>query len=308
MTRPRVSVVVPAYNSEQTLVRTLEAVRQQTFPVHEIVVVDDGSADNTSRIGRAFGAQVVQQARSGPALARNAGVAESSGEWIAFCDSDDVWHAEKLERQAAYFATSDVVACDARIILGSRPIAPTFASSSPPATGRGLELLSKLVAANPIALSTSVVRRTSFLSVGGFVDAHRYAEDWSLWLRMALDDARFAHVVDALVDYTVQDSSVSSSLQAVAAAELRVLQDLAPELEAAVSRRTLQARRRRSTELWVGQSRTASDPWASRVQQLRRLVSVRARPRSLAGQAVHLVAPSVLPRRLAKAPDYRSHP
>ena len=100
----RVSVVVPTYNRAELIAETIDSVLVQTVPVHEIIVVDDGSTDATCERVRAFGDRVVLEAHdhSGSAAARNRGLARATGEWIAFLDSDDVWAPNKIERQQQY--------------------------------------------------------------------------------------------------------------------------------------------------------------------------------------------------------------
>ena len=102
--RPLVSVVVPAFNARNTLVRTLQSVSAQTYRNIEIIIVDDGSTDDTAAIAKNFCAQdkrakLISQENGWVARARNAGIAAATGEWIAPLDSDDLWHPEKIESQ-----------------------------------------------------------------------------------------------------------------------------------------------------------------------------------------------------------------
>jgi hypothetical protein len=94
-----ISVVIPAYNSEAFIGETLDSVRAQSAPPSEVIVVDDGSADATSRVAAERGARVIRQANQGVSVARNTGVAAATGEWVAFLDSDDLWAPDKLEAQ-----------------------------------------------------------------------------------------------------------------------------------------------------------------------------------------------------------------
>jgi glycosyltransferase involved in cell wall biosynthesis len=101
---PRVSVVIPTYNRLQLLKETLDSVLRQTIPVHEIIVVDDGSTDATHDLVRSYRPPVVlvTQEHLGLPVARNRGIAQATGEWIAFLDSDDIWTPTKIERQLQY--------------------------------------------------------------------------------------------------------------------------------------------------------------------------------------------------------------
>jgi glycosyltransferase involved in cell wall biosynthesis len=100
----RVSVVVPTYNRAELIQEAIESVLRQTTPVHELIVVDDGSTDSTCELVRAYGdrAVLLRHDHRGAAAARNRGLARATGDWIAFLDSDDVWTPTKLEKQLQY--------------------------------------------------------------------------------------------------------------------------------------------------------------------------------------------------------------
>src|SRR5687768_199170 len=99
----RVSVIIPTYNSGSLVVQAVEGVLAQTRQAEEVIVVDDGSTDDTAERLQQFGERirVVRQANGGVATARNAGLRASSGDLVAFLDADDAWHPQKLERQIA---------------------------------------------------------------------------------------------------------------------------------------------------------------------------------------------------------------
>ncbi len=98
---PAVSVIIPTYNSAHFVVEAVESVLAQTWQDLEIVVIDDGSTDETAAVMTRFGPPVryIQQRNGGVAVARNKGIRESSGKYIAFLDADDTWLPEKLEKQ-----------------------------------------------------------------------------------------------------------------------------------------------------------------------------------------------------------------
>src|SRR3990167_8128796 len=103
MGTPRVSVVIPTYNYARYLPQAIDSVLGQTYPHIEVVVVDDGSTDESRDVLRAYGSRIrwVQQERQGVSAARNRGVRESRGDLVAFLDADDRWLPTKLERQVA---------------------------------------------------------------------------------------------------------------------------------------------------------------------------------------------------------------
>jgi glycosyltransferase involved in cell wall biosynthesis len=116
---PLVSVVVPVWDGERFLGECLEGLVAQEHPAIEVVVVDDGSTDGSADLAESFAdrierLQVLRRPHEGLAPTRNAGVAAATGELLAFCDADDVWHADKARRQVAYLAehpACDVVLC-----------------------------------------------------------------------------------------------------------------------------------------------------------------------------------------------------
>lgn len=110
---PAISVVVPARDAARTLGETLAAIRAQSLPPAEILVVDDGSRDATASIAEAAGARVLRQAGQGVAVATNAGIAAAAHELIALCDADDLWLPAKLALQARLLEdpSMDVAIC-----------------------------------------------------------------------------------------------------------------------------------------------------------------------------------------------------
>jgi len=102
---PKISVVIPTYNNAALLCETLDGVRRQTFKDFEIIVVDDGSKDNTGDVVARYDPTIhyLQQSNQGPAAARNKGVSLAQGEFIAFCDHDDIWNERHLEKLLGCF-------------------------------------------------------------------------------------------------------------------------------------------------------------------------------------------------------------
>ena len=105
MIQPLISCIVPVFNGARYLAEALESILNQTYRPLEIIVIDDGSTDQTPAVMRRYSDRIrsLHQDNAGPAKARNRGGAESGGDCIAFLDADDLWHPEKLERQAARF-------------------------------------------------------------------------------------------------------------------------------------------------------------------------------------------------------------
>lgn len=180
--RPTVSVVIPTWNRRRKLSAAIESVLAQTLPVDEMIIVDDGSTDDTwdtlkvmpECIGQT-GVRVARQENAGVSAARNAGMRLASGEFIAFLDDDDVWHPEKMARQLAIFA-------------GHPELALLACSSDTlrlPGTPR-LQSVDEwnLLVRNRFLTPCVVARREVIMECGGFPEEMRRCEDYALWLRI----------------------------------------------------------------------------------------------------------------------------
>lgn len=109
----KVSVIIPCYNSARYLAEAINSVLAQTVPAHEIIVIDDGSTDGSAGVAMSFAPHVklIRQPNRGESAARNAGISASSGDWIAFLDSDDVWHPDKLKIQLGLIRGKEGAVC-----------------------------------------------------------------------------------------------------------------------------------------------------------------------------------------------------
>lgn len=120
MTNPFVSVVIPTYNRARTIGKAIDSVLAQSFQDLEVIVVDDGSQDDTSEVLSRFGSRIrlIRQENCGVSAARNAGIREARGKWIAFLDSDDEWRPEKLARQMDCLKKYSTKVCFTRCVTG----------------------------------------------------------------------------------------------------------------------------------------------------------------------------------------------
>jgi glycosyltransferase involved in cell wall biosynthesis len=206
-----VSVVMGSYNAAAWIGAALESVLGQTHPVSEIVIIDDGSTDQTAEIARSYGSQIrlIQEEHRGRPH-RNRGIQESSGAMLAFLDADDFWHPAKVERQLAMLRERNAgwVVCEAEWLDSAteRLVAPA---------GMGLmegDILQSLFLHNFIVASTPIVSRQVLEAVGGFDESPDVApvEDWDLWLRIA---ARYplACVRERLVTVRLHNDSFLAS-------------------------------------------------------------------------------------------------
>lgn len=187
MTKQWVSAIITAYNSEMFVEEAISSVLEQTCPVDELIVVDDGSTDGTRAIVEAHaqnGVRYLYQENQGPGAARNYGLRETRGEMVAFLDADDVWLKEKNKIQLDYLSDHPEIALvsgrtwwwnvkkDVRLVAGQVP-------QSMASLRRDMMVDNKI--GNP---SRVMLRRAVLEEVGYFDPSIRWGQDWDLWLRI----------------------------------------------------------------------------------------------------------------------------
>ena len=184
-TIPLITAVVVNHNYGRYLGECLDSVLEQSYPSMEIIVVDDGSTDNSLEILQSYKDRtlLIQQENRGVSAARNVGLAKSKGEWIAFLDSDDAWRPEKLQKQSNYFTqpTVGMVFCGIEFTDDS---GRCLGSARPSNTGN---FLSQLVTftSPPIGGSAAVIRSECLRNLGGFDEQLSTAADLDMWIRIA---------------------------------------------------------------------------------------------------------------------------
>jgi len=212
---PKVSVVIPTYNRAEKVRPTIESVLSQTFTDLEVIVVDDGSSDGTREIlGRVYGDRIryLFQNNQGVSGARNKGITEARGEWIAFLDSDDLWEPDKLERQfeALKRFASDCGACYTDTRLYNHPETRTFFEMADGecrhegAMGINSDVLRVLVrpgGGGMVVCISSLLARTDLVrKTGGFDTNLGFYADSEFMFRLAVD-TRFCYVNRPLVRF-----------------------------------------------------------------------------------------------------------
>lgn len=190
MTSPLVSAIIPTYNRSGTIARAIRSVLKQSYPSIEILVVDDGSTDNTKEVLQPFGEsiRVLEQSNAGPSAARNRGLAAARGEFVAFLDSDDEWMPSKIARQIDLFS-QDIVCCVCNTELtGGKDHGETSFSMAGLHTRTGRWLNPSQVLATRFLLFNQVMmaRKEILLQVGGFANHLWLLEDYDLALRLSL--------------------------------------------------------------------------------------------------------------------------
>lgn len=223
---PSISVVIPCFNAEKYIVSTINTVLNQRWPNLEIVVVDDGSKDNSVNVVLAAfpDVLVIRQSNQGVAAARNNGIAHAKGDWIAFLDADDIWLEGKLICQWEQLQSNPDARMNYTAWMEWRSV-----ESTPP-----LELITQLKTQNDNALawdgpsgwiysellldcavwtSTVLMHRSLFSEIGNFDRTLRIGEDYDLWLR-ASRVTKILRVPKPLALYRIHPASITKSVPA----------------------------------------------------------------------------------------------
>ena len=194
ISKPLVSVIIPTYNRGWILKEAIDSVLAQDYKDYELIVVDDGSTDNTREILDSYGQDliVIRQANKGVSAARNLGIAAANGQLVAFLDSDDIWRPRKLSRQVDFFnSTPDAVINQTEEIWirnGAR-VNPKRRHRKP--SGMIFEQSLGLCLVSPSAV---MIPKTLFDAVGVFDENLPACEDYDLWLRIS---SRYpVHLID----------------------------------------------------------------------------------------------------------------
>jgi glycosyltransferase involved in cell wall biosynthesis len=193
--QPLVSIVIPAYNRAGIIRDTIANIFEQTYKNIELIIVDDGSADDTLQILQSYGSRIkwATQKNAGPSAARNHGIRLSTGEIIAFQDSDDAWHPSKIERQVSLLERGgdSVVCCLCNCTVQLPGIEVRSFENAPvdPPINEGLWLNPAEVLATRFMLFNQAVavRRRFLEKIGGFDESFRLMEDMDLALKLSLE-------------------------------------------------------------------------------------------------------------------------
>jgi glycosyltransferase involved in cell wall biosynthesis len=207
-----ISVVIPAYNASRFLRATLESVLAQTLPADEILVIDDGSTDDTAEIAKSFGppVRVISTPNSKLGATRNFGTRHATGEWIAFIDADDLWKDNKLERQMAQLAKHpEADICYTGRIEFSEDEAGIHLDTPRPAPPAE-KIREFLFRKSTFLPSSAIIRRAALLEIGGFATDPDVAEDWDLWIRLLHAGKKFAACTEPLFLYRIHPAGITA--------------------------------------------------------------------------------------------------
>ena len=213
-----ITVIIPLYNKVRTIARTLDTVFQQTYTDYEIVIVDDGSTDGSADVVRAIGdsrIRLISQTNAGVSAARNRGIEEARGEFVAFLDADDEWKPDYLETQMQLvekYPQCHVFATRYETRNEDGNTTPAIIRKLPFADTDGILGNYFLVAScsqPPLFTSAVMVRRTAIQAVGGFPVGIASGEDLLTWARLA-SQGDIAYAITPKVSFTIEGYEVTS--------------------------------------------------------------------------------------------------
>lgn len=212
----KISVVIPCFNSQNTIVRCLESVFNQTYLPYEVICIDDGSIDGTvdlieilkNKYQEDFLIRIIKQENQGPSIARNKGVKLSEGDFIAFLDSDDVWHPKKLE-----ISSKVVLDLNLDFLFHYYSPFPTIIDENLLNFSVGSKPRYKFALKNYIATPTVLLKKSIFI---GFPEHLSYCEDYCCWLM--LEENNFFYIDIPLANgfkKPIGDKGLSSNIFAM---------------------------------------------------------------------------------------------
>lgn len=230
MSEPLISVVISVYNSEKFITRTLDCVKAQIFNDFEIIVIDDGSDDNTQIAVTGYinsnlnlRIRLISQENKGIAGARNKGILAARGRYIAFLDHDDIWYSEKLKKCYEVFVRYpgvDLVCHNEAMRDGSGKFIRNL-NYGPYVP----EMFRKLLfEGNCLSTSATVIKRNVLLESGMFIEDRIFstAEDYDLWLRLS-KKYKFYFIREVLGEYIFSNISASSNFEKHYSNQIKVL-------------------------------------------------------------------------------------
>jgi len=197
---PDISVIIPCYNSSETIQRALESVLLQEGVDTEIILIDDGSTDSSVEKAREIAGKQLQILKiagpGGTARARNAGLKIAKGNWIQFLDSDDSLEPEKFRRQLENSDRVDIVLSDWKIFRAGKAVSKQSSLGFINATDK----IETLIRGNELISCAPLLRR-EFIEQTGYFTETLYHEDWEFWLRIFLQNPRVSHCSGYLSNY-----------------------------------------------------------------------------------------------------------
>ena len=235
-----ISVVIPLYNKEQSIASTLQTVLNQTYQDFEIVIVDDGSTDHSvEEVTKVLNPRIrlIHQENAGVSAARNRGIEEAKGEYIAFLDADDEWKPDYLKTQyelTQKYPECSVFACNYEFKDTQGKVTPTIIRKLPFKGKNGI-LSNYFEVAScshpPICSISIMVKKNAIQSIGGFPIGIKSGEDLLTWARLAVN-GKIAYAKQAYAVFNVEGYSISEKPKRIPAEQDIVGQELKALLKA----------------------------------------------------------------------------
>jgi len=224
---PEVSIIMPAYNASRFIEASIRSVQEQTFTNWELIVVNDGSTDDTMDVVRRLQHEdnrihLLEQVNKKQGAARNTGMKIAKGNWIAFTDADDLWMPGKLQLQLDAAAThhADVIYTAGIVQYEEENRQEDYYSVY--GFYKGIDMYKMLYDTNPVP-NLAVMMKKELISITGYQDEHLDVvgcEDWDYWIRLAKDGANFYGIPEKLFIYRVHNSGTSRNTIQMKKAEL----------------------------------------------------------------------------------------
>ena len=232
----KVSVIMPAYNAAKYIAESIESVVRQTYTNWELIIVDDGSSDNTASVVKSFVShdsriKYVWQENGKQGKARNTAIANSKGEYLAFLDADDIWLPEKLQKQL-----QSIISTNADLVFSNAYIFEKIPiDKNNLILGLGdveynkTEVVDLFFKGNRIMILTVLVKREAISEVNGFNEDINIAsaEDYHLWLKLLIHNKVFKGTKEALAAYRILPESASSQDRFSTLVSMDVLKSIA---------------------------------------------------------------------------------
>lgn len=214
MNHPLVSIVIASYNMGQYLGTAIDSLLKQTWSNIEIIVVDDGSTDNTEEMMTVYSdnekVNYIKTENRGQPKAKNRGVKEAKGDFIGFCDADDFWTVDKLEKQMPYFTHDNVGIVYSEVSYVDENDKP-YDKKAPYERYSG-KVTEQLLLKNFVPFGTSIIRKECVEQDGAFDEQFRMGIDWDLWLRYSLN-WEFNYCPDKTYIYREWSGQMSNNYQ-----------------------------------------------------------------------------------------------
>jgi glycosyltransferase involved in cell wall biosynthesis len=222
---PQVSVIIPTYNAARYLKEAVDSVLAQSFKDFEVLVIDDGSTDDTEALMRQYATtpvRYIRQENAGVSKARNRGIDESLGRYVAFLDADDTWDQRKLERQlSALDQNRGYHACYSAFTVGDCKLSPLELRRS---KRQGTAIEDLLMRGNVVGTPSTVLCERSLIKLaGGFDPETSQCADWDMWMRLATQ-TDFLYLDETLVKYRQHDANMSRNAGLLERDSVRVLE------------------------------------------------------------------------------------